>query len=280
MIDLHMHSTFSDGKYTPTELRQKSNIFNTKFMALTDHDTLSGLEELHNKTDEKEANLHTISGVELSVHYKHVDGRTHELHLVGLLFDYKDIEFNNFVNSIKENRQNRNNKLIQMYSEKFGLDKEQVNKDLSGIESIGRPHIANHMLEHKLVGSFQEAFDRYLKPGKELYVEKSNPDMKAGIDAVRKAGGLSFLAHPGIYKGMRSFELFENVKELGVDGVEAYSSQHKIKQMHKFYKLSERFDLLVSIGSDFHGYGKYDTFQNEALNIIKLKDFDWLLSRY
>lgn len=246
MIDLHCHSTASDGTYSPEELVKLAESRGVTHFALTDHDTTDGLEEFMSVP----SLVKRIPGIELSVDFK--DG---ELHLVGLLIDKDAPAMKALVKEVKEYRLERNKLMLEKLS---ALVKKQVKaEDLleHANGQLGRPHMAKYLLRNGFVGSLQEAFDKYLADGSPFSVPKRRISIDRAIDTVKDSGGLTILAHPSKLK-LSDEELENLVKdytEKGLDGIEAYSSHSPEDKRNYYADLGEKYGLIISGGSDFHG---------------------------
>lgn len=249
MFDLHMHSTFSDGTETPLDLCEIAKSKNLKAIALTDHDTTDGLSEFLNN----DSILIKIPGVEISLNF---DRGT--FHLLGLCIDQENWDLKSTMEKLKIYRRNRNKLIFDRLSEM--LNRNITHADIAGGNAgeLGRPHIAKFLVKNNIVGSVEEGFEKYLKKGKELYVEKKRLEAEEAIAIIKNAGGLSVLAHP-VTLGLenKSFEEFViSLKRLGLDGIEAFCPLHDRNRAHFFYEIALKHDLIPTAGSDYHGDNK------------------------
>ncbi|MGA1845709.1 PHP domain-containing protein [Deferribacter abyssi] len=251
MIDLHMHSTYSDGTLTPQELLNYAKEKKLKAIALTDHDTVNGIESFLSV----ETDILQISGVEISIDF---DPGT--FHLVGLFINHNDKNLKTKLEKLKKYRRKRNIKLVELIKNHFGIEisLSDLQKDIDG--EIGRPHIAKFLIDQGIVSSTQEAFDKYLGKGKPLYIAKKRYSAIEGIDMIKKAGGISIIAHP-ITLDLENEQFDKFTKELieyGLGGIEVFCSLHT-KNDSKFYlEIAKKYNLFISAGSDFHGLNKTD----------------------
>ena len=246
MIDLHCHSTASDGSFSPTELIRMAEEKGITHLALTDHDTTDGVREfLQVKTD-----IACIPGIEISVNYNNS-----ELHMVGLFIDIDNKDLVQLEKEVKEYRKERNNNMIISLSK---LVKKPVSiSDLldNPKSQLGRPHVAKYLVKNNIVGSYNEAFDLYLKDGAPLAVEKQRVSVERAINVIKSAGGLAIVAHPSTLNlsDQELEELLIKYKHLGLDGMEVYSSHSPSEKKTVFEAAAHKLGLVISCGSDFHG---------------------------
>jgi len=248
-IDLHMHSTFSDGLFTPTELIGKAVTKKLAAVSLTDHDCLDGTHEA--VAAGKENGIEVLSGVELSCEFK---GR--DLHILGYGVDPDHAEFQEMLRRFRDTREARGLKIIEKL-DKLGvsIDADDV-MEKSGQGALGRPHIAAVLFEKGYVKTPSEAFDRYIAEGGPAYVPKYKMSPPEAIRHIRQAGGLAFMAHPGIF--LKDMDEMSALLDEGFDGVEVYHSKHDGAMVKALIAIAEENDLLVSGGSDYHGFTNRD----------------------
>lgn len=252
-IDLHTHSTASDGTFSPGELVAEAKRAGLQAMALTDHDTTNGLEEA--MTAGQRLGLEIIPGCELSVDYP-----KGQMHIVGLWLPVQPRILTEKLVYLRERRHSRNERIIQAL-QKAGIDIDyQEVRDLAGDASIGRPHIARVLMDKGAVRDIQEAFDEYIGPKGRAYVPKDKLTPEVALDILNREGATVILAHPFTLK-MSESELrseLERLKGLGLHGLEAHYPEHTPGKTALYLQLCREFDLLVSGGSDFHGSVKPD----------------------
>ncbi len=259
-IDLHTHTTASDGSLSPAALVRKAHETGLAALAVTDHDTIGGLAEAADTARELEMDF--LPGVELSVEDK--DGR---FHLLGYGFDPEFPELAETLTALRRSRAARN---VQMAEKMAALGLPVTMDDVrdaarkhggDGEESevIARPHFAQALINKGVVSSTQEAFDKYLASGKPLYQAKEVLTPADAIALLHRAGGVAVMAHPGLVP-LSEPALAARVASLhdaaGMDGLEALYSQHSPAETERFLELASRHDLLVTGGSDFHGTPK------------------------
>lgn len=256
MIDLHIHSTASDGTFTPFEIIKKAEEMGLEAVSVTDHDTVDGSIEALKFSNDR---VSVISGIEISSFPPQFSDFEIEgsFHVLGYLFDPFDKDLNEMLSKLKGGREDRNPLIIEkLNSLGFDITLDEV-KELSG-GLVGRPHIATVMLNKGYVNSISEAFNEYLANGAKAHVGKYRPDSETVIETIVNAGGIPVLAHPGLLglKENEYFTLFEKLKEEGLVGIEAYYSKHDQKTTGFFIDCAKKFDLLITGGSDFHGENK------------------------
>jgi len=251
-IDLHTHTTHSDGSDTPEELVGKAARAGAIALAITDHDTVSGLAE--GRSAAQQLGVEFVDGIEISAEYS-----PGTMHLLGYCIDGPVIEPD--LIELKDARDRRNPQIASRLQE-LGLDipYEEV-QAIAGGEMVGRPHFARLMVEKGYVHSIQDAFNAFLAKGAPAYVEKLRLSPEAAIDLIHRAGGVAVLAHPYQLK-LPSFDavhrLIAELAGLGLDGVEAIYSRHSTAERSTYAEIARRHELLVTGGSDYHGTYKPD----------------------
>jgi len=247
-IDLHIHSTMSDGTMSPSEIVDLAYKKGLSCIALTDHDTVAGNQEAQERGDV--VGLDVISGMELSVSFEKSN-----VHLLGYLVDSENVSLLSSLNILQGARDKRNLEILQILEEQGIVITEKELQKVSGSGQTGRPHIAKILLEKKVVRSMDEAFKIYLGRDGCAYVNRFVLDIKSAVDVIHQAGGLAVVAHPYnlLKDDMDLGETLIRLKELGVDGVEAYYPTHSRKFRKQLIKLAEKQGLLLTGGSDYHG---------------------------
>ncbi|AUG58481.1 PHP domain-containing protein [Acetivibrio saccincola] len=252
-IDLHTHSTVSDGTMTPSELVRHAKKSGLSAIALTDHDTIDGVDEA--MKEGKSAGIEVIAGVEISA-----DFAPHsEMHLLGYFFDGNHKNITSLLERLKASRDERNPKIIKKLNE-LGIDitLEEVKAEAKD-KLVGRPHIASVLVKKGYVKNISEAFEKYISVGRPAYVKREKLLPKEAIEEIKKCGGIPVLAHP-IYLGVRTIEelnaLLKELKGYGLEGIEVFYSDNMPHETILFLKLAVEYDLVPTGGSDFHGYLK------------------------
>ena len=247
-IDLHTHSHFSDGTKSPAELVCLASISGVTALALTDHDTMAGVAEAMAVADTYDVEV--VPGVELSVVHKE-----HVLHILGYYVDPLQEDMAAALAVLQKARDRRNEKIIVKLQD-LGIDAtlEEL-QTISGVGQTGRPHIARLLMDHGVVRSMPEAFDKYLAKDCKAYVGRFAYSAREAIAFIRAAGGLAVLAHPiQVDKTLSVLNsLLPLLKTYGLDGIETYYPSQKKKMQKRIRKFAETSDLILTGGSDYHG---------------------------
>jgi S-adenosylmethionine:tRNA ribosyltransferase-isomerase len=250
-VDLHVHSTSSDGTYTPTELVNYAIEKGLDAFALTDHDTVDGIDEALAAATGKP--IRVIPGIEYSTRYLDRD-----VHIVGLFIDYQSPDFRAYLDQFMKSRTARNHKLCANL-QNAGIDiSYDALLEMFPHSVITRAHYAKFLLAHGYVKSHTEAFNRYLGDCTPYFVPRENITPKEVIEVTRKAGGVPILAHPTLYKlGKEQLDiLVSTLTEQGLMGIECIYSTYTPAEERQIKALAEKYHLLPSGGSDFHGATK------------------------
>jgi hypothetical protein len=244
-LDLHTHSTCSDGTSSPQDIINRALEKGCEYISISDHDNVDHFLQLPSIP----AGIKYIAGVEISAEHKKT------LHILGYNVDPEHKELKNTLLSLVEARRKRNESMLKNMAEQgfyITMD-ELITESKGGI--VGRPHFANLMVTKGYVACYQEAFDKYLAKGQPFYMDKFRLDPKLAIELILAAGGIPVLAHP-YQTALPSSELEHLIQELksyGLMGIEAYYSQHSKEQIKEYLNYAKKYDLLVTAGSDFHG---------------------------
>lgn len=250
-IDLHVHSTESDGTLTPTELAAEAKKAGLAAFALTDHDTVNGVAEA--AAAAKEFGIELIPGVELSTEYKEK-----EVHMVGLFLDTQNPILLKHLEHFRDSRDNRNEKMYQKLREE-GFDITEASlREMFPDAVLTRAHVARYLLEKGYIRSISDAFEKYIGDGCRCYVPREKISPQEGIELIHTAGGKAILAHPILYhmSDARLRELITDCKEAGLEGIEAVYSTYQPGDERYIKRLAKEYDLKLSGGSDFHGSNK------------------------
>ena len=255
-IDLHTHSTYSDGTFSVKELIDRAHEKGLAAIALTDHDTADGIDEAIEYAAEKYPDLEVIPGIEFST-----ENEGKEVHVVGLYIDYHDKEFIDGLSAFIDSRTGRNIKMCKKLSEEAGIpiSYEVLTEEYPGTV-ITRAHFAKFMVENGYVNSRNEVFDRYIGDHAPYYVEREKISPEDAINSILKAKGVPILAHPILYRlsDERLEALVSKLKDAGLVGIEAIYSTYELRDERQIKELAKKYDLLISGGSDFHGANKPD----------------------
>lgn len=245
LVDLHNHTTVSDGLLTPSELVRYAKLKGLKAIAITDHDNTDGIDEAVKAGEE--IGIYVIPGIELNTQrYKK------EIHLLGYYIN-KDLGwFQEILSKIRDERDHRAEKMVRNLRQIYGFDIhfDEVQKEIKDGGSAGRPHIARILVKKGIVKDIGEAFEKYIGTDSPAYVERYKLTPSEGIDIIKRANGVPVLAHPGL--------LYDDalVKEIifeGVMGIEAYHSKHSSDDSERYVRLARERGLIVTAGSDCHG---------------------------
>jgi predicted metal-dependent phosphoesterase TrpH len=244
--DLHLHTLFSDGTFTPEELAGHAARFGLVALALTDHDTVEGCARLDLAC--RELGLHSIAGAELTAEQ---DGN--EVHILGYFLDAENARLQSSLKKFQGVRQNRIHEMVARLNRlKIPLRAEAVFA-IANCHSPGRPHVGRALVQGGFCGSLDEAFDRFLKKNRPAYVPKFKISALEAIELVHQAGGLASMAHPGLN---RSDEVIPGLAAAGLDGIECFHSKHTPAMTNYYLDIASRHHLLVTGGSDCHGFSK------------------------
>lgn len=257
MIDLHTHSSASDGSLAPAALVALAIERGLKALALTDHDTMVGLPDAEaaasgtaEGTAEGSARLRFIRGVEIEIAFE-----PGEFHLLGLRIEKLDGGLGAAIERLAQAREARNARILERMRD-AGIEATMDElRGIAGEGAIGRPHIARLLVEHHAVKTRQEAFDRFIGKGRPWYEPKGTLELSEAIRLVKEAGGLAIAAHPLslFVSWSRLAGIMDEWKELGIDGIEAYHPAAKIGHCRRLERMARERGLCVTAGSDFHG---------------------------
>ncbi len=251
VADLHMHTTHSDGTLTPSELARLAREQAVDAVALTDHDTVSGLEDLIREAERE--GLEVLAGIELSAKFS-----PGTLHLLGYGFDFQG-PIRQKLEMFQKARAERNPLVLEkLKSLGMPLTLDEVKQLSQAQGQVGRPHIAKALEAKGYVESYEMAFRKYLTKGAPAYVAKASWEARECIEMIHESGGAVVVAHP-IQMKLQGMELRTKVAELagmGLDGLEVLHPDHKPQDRLAFQSLAEEFGLLTTGGSDFHGRHK------------------------
>jgi len=246
-VDLHLHSTASDGKLTPEAIIVKAAELGLKVISLTDHDSIAGIVPAL-KAVKAFPGLTFIPGVEISTDL--ADG---EAHILGYFIDYTDPELEKALERFRDSRLGRGRGMVaKLDALGIKIDWSRV-QEIAGDGAIGRPHIARAMLEKGYVATFEEAFDKYIGHGGPAYVEREKMTPEEAVALIVRSRGLPVLAHPFTVKDPEAMVI--NLKAAGLIGIEAYYKDNTPEQTGATLRLAEKYGLIPTGGTDYHGIG-------------------------
>ncbi len=248
MIDLHVHTTASDGQYTPEEIIQKAAEKKIKAIAITDHDTTAGLEKA--KTEGEKQGIIVVPGIEINISFP-----TGEFHLLGLGIKEPSSSLNNIVENVIKNRNERNRSIIEkINADGIPLTEEELTADFPDTV-IGRPHFAAELVKYGVVKTRQQAFDQYLGRGKKWYTPRICTNLDEAIIAIQESKGVPVIAHPmSLYLSWgRLPDFLKDCYDKGVAGIEAFHPGARVTECLRLEELGRKIGFIITAGSDFHG---------------------------
>jgi len=270
VVDLHTHSNASDGDFSPARLVREAQKKNVTVLALTDHDTLGGLEDARNEADA--VGMRFIPGIEISIDWKKRAGVSGlgpggEMHLLGLGIGVPSPAFLAAIAELSRRREERNREILDNMNA-LGIEASWEDilaeaahpTDAAGTvgaaaASIGRPHFAGFLVKKKIVRNKEQAFARYLRPGKPMYVPKAGLPFERAAALIRESGGIPVLAHPmSLYVAWGCLpDIVKALKDMGLMGIEAWHPVAKARACRRLEELGREMGLHITEGSDFHG---------------------------
>lgn len=270
-VDLHNHSTASDGTLTPTQLVTLARDKNLAAIAVTDHDTTGGVAEA--MAAGRQLGVEVIPGVELSVDLLAPDDTPSSLHILGYFIDYESDEFKTALAARQNDRVLRNQKMLEKLN-KLGvsLTMDQVKRFQNKDEHMGRPHFASALVEYGWAEDIDQAFQKYLARGAKAYVHKRRLSQEEGIAIITRAGGVAALAHPAHFLQHYNYftTLLRRLKGYGMRALETYYGEYTPQQIQYLINLARKFGLATCGGSDFHGGNKPGLNMGEGRGQLKV----------
>lgn len=255
-VDLHAHSTASDGTFAPAEVVRLSKEAGLAGLALTDHDTITGLSEA--AAEAERLGITLVPGIEISAVSPVPQGT---LHILGYCIDPQNRVLTEMTRQLIDQRDHRNPRIIARLRE-LGIDitmEEALAQAQGGV--LGRPHIAAILVRKGVVKTIKQAFDEYLGQQGKAFFDKERLSPRDAIDRIRQAGGLPVVAHPVQFRTSNDAQLDRVIKDLadlGLAGIEVIHSDHGPAEVERYAGLADRYHLLKTGGSDFHGTNKKD----------------------
>ena len=260
--DLHMHTTFSDGKLTPEELVAQAKAAGLKYIAITDHDTVDGVSYLYENGMYPTKGIHVIPGIEFSAHHP-----VHEIHILGFNVDIYYPDLLDKLNDVTEARWTRFSDMVEkLQALGYPITEGEVLTLAGGSKSISRSHIARILVKKGFFSSVREAFSAVLEKGKPAYVPHYHLEVEEIIELIKAAGGTPVLAHP---KLVGDDDLVRDICKRGIEGIEVFYPRHDAADTARYYMMAQEFNLLPAGGSDFHGY---PTRQPSEIGIFTIED--------
>ena len=250
MIDLHSHSTFSDGSLTPEQLVREAERAQLSALALTDHDSIIGLERFMAACSK--SIVRGVPGVEISVDCNPSDAT---MHILGYFIDPANAQLNEHINRLRDGRQHRNEEILKRLNAMgLMLNMNEISA-FAGENNVGRLHFAQALMARGYVRNTHEAFDKYLAKGKSGYANRLRFKPIGGVEMIRQAGGIAVLAHPfTLNLGKQALaDCVGKLAQAGLQGIEIYYPQHSPKMVRQYLDLAKQFHLIATGGTDFHG---------------------------
>jgi predicted metal-dependent phosphoesterase TrpH len=244
--DLHLHTRFSDGTFSPEELVLHAQNHGLACIALTDHDTVEGCAPTAAAC--AAVKMEFIPGTELTAEQDDV-----EVHVLGYFLDTNNAQLLNRIAKFQSVRQSRIHEMVTALN-RLGVPlKVESVFALANCKSPGRPHVARALVKEKLIGTLDEAFERYLKKGRPAWVPKTKMSALESVELIHQAGGLAVMAHPGLN---RTDDIIPALVDAGLDGIECFHTKHSTAMSERYLEIADKYHLLVTGGSDCHGYSK------------------------
>lgn len=253
-VDLHMHSTASDGSYHPKQLVQLALSKRMRVIALTDHDTLDGLKEAEEEA--KKWGLEFVKGIEISTHWKE-----HEVHILGYFLNLEDEAFCKKIESLKKLRQERNKKIVSLLQKYDIMINIELLEEMYPHQSVGRVHMAKEIVKQGKAKDIPEAFSLYLGNGAPAYVPKEGLTPQMAVALLREHGAFSSLAHPKFISKDENeiLALIEDLKSHGLNAIESNYPGFRSKEIRLYRSWAKKYNLEITGGSDFHGANRKNT---------------------
>jgi len=244
--DLHLHTQFSDGTFTPEELVLRAQNAGLACIALTDHDTVEGCARAAAAC--AAVKMEFISGAELTAEHEDT-----EVHILGYFLDSQNRVLLDRIAKFQSVRQNRIHEMCAALN-RLGIPLKAASVfALANCRSPGRPHVARALVQEKLIGNLDEAFEKYLNKGRPAWVPKTKMSALESVQLIHEAGGLAVMAHPGLN---RTDDIIPGLVDAGLDGIECFHTKHSTVMSERYLEIAEKYDLLVTGGSDCHGFSK------------------------
>jgi len=247
-VDLHLHTLYSDGNWSPAELVEHAVELKLKHIAITDHDTMDGIAEAQAVAGNR---LNIIPGVEINTVFCYPDGREQDVHILGYFLDKNNRELKALLRRQQEARLRLVEETIVMLAE-LGINLSLADVQASaGIGSIGRPHITKAIVEAGGAADVNDAYARFMQRESPHYVARKSVSPSEAVRAIRAAGGIASIAHPGKTDGIE--KLILEMKAHGLQGVEAFHRGHSVEMIQHYIRFAHRNGLVYTGGSDCHG---------------------------
>lgn len=247
-IDLHVHTTASDGAYSPSGIVDLARKKGISYLAITDHDTTASLTEAAQEC--RKCQLDFFPGIEFSTVYEE-----HEVHMLGYNFDWQNQRMAQTVFQLQKARKTRIEKMVgKLVDLGFPIEMEEVRRK-SSAQNLGRVHLALVLIDKGIVSSINEAFTKYLNPGCPAFVPRYKLTPFQAMEIIKEAQGVPVLAHPGL---ACCDQLIPILAEKGLQGIEVFHPRHAKEEEIFYFKIAQKYNLIITGGSDFHGHEEKD----------------------
>ncbi len=242
-IDLHIHTTASDGIFTPSQVVEMAKEVGLTAIGITDHDTMGGVEEALKRGSE--LGLEIVPGIELNTDYK-----DREIHVLGYYLDYRDSALQIMLRDLQDTRINRAKKMVDKLNQLgVNISYERV-LEIAGEGSVGRPHLAQAIVEQGFAVNWEEVFARYIGKDCPAYVPRTRLTPFSAVELILEMRGIPVLAHPGLND---IDEIIPELIQVGLRGIEVFHYEHTLEDQERYLKIAQTNGLLITGGSDFHG---------------------------
>lgn len=269
-IDLHIHTTYSDGALSPEELVDSAIAAELTTIAITDHDNVLGYYSAQKYIEDSQKPLKIIPGIEINTFHK-----KQEVHILGYFMDLENPDFAQMIEKQRRARKTQAQEIAKRL-QKIGINVtyEDIKKCVIPKASIGRPHIAKAIVQKGNVGSVTEAYSKYICDGSKVYIQRKTVSPHEAVETIYDAGGIPVIAHPCDIENAQ--ELIEDLVSYGLRGIEAYHRKHTPAMIEYFCSLAEKYNLIVTGGSDFHAPSMYTGQLVLGKNFVPPKIFEEL----
>ncbi len=269
-IDLHIHTTYSDGVLSPEELVDSAIEVGLTTISITDHDNVLGYYAAKKHIEDSQKQLEIIPGIEINTFYK-----KQEIHVLGYFMDLDNPDFQAMIEKQRKARKTQAQEIAKRL-QKIGINVtyEDIKKCVIQKGSIGRPHIAKSIMQKGTVSSVTEAYSKYINDSSKVYVQRKTVTPHEAVETIYDAGGIPVIAHPCDIENAQ--ELIEELISYGLRGIEAYHRKHTPAMIEYFCSLAEKYDLIVTGGSDFHAPSLYTGQMVLGKNFVPPKIFEEL----
>ena len=247
-IDLHLHTHYSDGTWSPSDLVEYAKKIRLSHIAITDHDTISGITEAR---DAAGAVLEVISGVEINTVSTKSDGTREDIHILGYFIDPREPALLKLLQRQCDARIDHARQCVERIASTGAPLTMSMVQRYAGKGAIGKAHLTQAIIDSGAAGSAVEAYEKFLVRGSEHFIDRSSARPEEAIAAINAAGGVASIAHPG--KGEHMFELILKLKSSGLRAIEAYHRMHSVNRIRQYIRFANRNNLLLTGGSDCHG---------------------------